>query len=289
MSSPSRLRRSYLFAPGSSPRVLGKVLGAGADAVVLDLEDAVAPQNKVAARAAVADLVVREAAAAPCEVHVRVNRTAGGYDTDDVAAVVGPGLRALRLPKAADAGEIAAVAALLDRLERDAGLEPGTVALYPTIESAAGVERARELAAAPRVESLVFGAADFLADVGAGGDGRDATLFARSTIVLASRTAGIAQPVDGAYTDLDDLDGLRRTTAWARSLGFFGRSAIHPRQLAVLHDVATPTPAELAWAREVAAVSERGAAAVVAGGFVDAAVARRARAILALAPEEARR
>src|SRR5690606_17197878 len=115
--------------------------------------------------------------------------------------VVAPGLAALRLPKAVSAAEAAAVAELLDELEGTRGLAPGTVGLYPTVESAAGVDRCRELAAAPRVVSLAFGAADFLADIGArGGDGQgdgyEATLLARSTLVLASRVAGIAPPVD---------------------------------------------------------------------------------------------
>jgi citrate lyase subunit beta/citryl-CoA lyase len=285
MSSPDRLLRSFLYAPGSRPDLLEKALDAGADAVILDLEDAVAPADKVTARRAVADLVARRAPAAACQVHVRVNRGPDGYDLDDVAAVVAPGLAALRLPKAVSAAEVAAVAELLDELEAARGLPAGTVGLYPTVETAAGVDRCRELATAPRVVSLAFGAADFLADIGAhGGDGYEPTLLARSALVLASRVAGIAPPVDGAWTRLDDEEGLRRSSRWARSLGFAGRSAIHPRQLPVIHEVFTPTAEEIAWARRVvAALGERSATAVVDGGFVDPAAARRARRLLALA------
>lgn len=282
---PGRLLRSFLYAPGSDERILGKALAAGADAVICDLEDSVAVADKPAARSAVAALVAGSAAGAACQVQVRVNRTPGGYDTGDIEAVVAPGLAALRLPKAVSAAEVAAVARLLDQLEPDRGLPAGSVGIYPTVETAAGVDQARVLAAAPRVVSIAFGAADFLADIGAhGGDGYQATLLARSALVLASRAAGIAPPADGAWTQLDDEDGLRRSTSWARSLGFFGRSAIHPRQLAVLHEIFTPGPDELAWARRVlAAVAEASGTAVVDGGFVDPPVVERARQLVALA------
>lgn len=286
-AQPGRLLRSLLYAPGSREQILHKALDAGADAVIFDLEDAVAAADKPAARQAVADLIRTRATGTACQVHVRINRGPHGYDPDDLAAVVLPGLAALRLPKATSADEVAAAATLVGEVEQTRGLPSGSVGLYPTVETAAGVEAARALAAAPRVVSIAFGSADFLADIGAhGGDGRDATLLARTTLVLASRTAGIGPPVDGAFTDLDDTDGLRRSTAWARSLGFFGRSAIHPRQLATIHEVFTPSPPELAWARQVLSALDSGAAtAVVAGQFVDAPAVRRARDLLALGEE----
>lgn len=287
MSSRSRLLRSFLYAPGSKEGLLGKALTAGADAVICDLEDAVAPDDKQEARAAVAKLVAECAAEAACEVHVRINRRPGGYDADDIDAIVAPGLAAIRLPKAVRPDEVASVARLTGELERERGMAPGSIGLYPTIESAAGAEQARALASAPRVVALAFGSADFLADIGAlGGDGRDATLVARSMLVLASRAAGAGPPVDGAFTDLDDMAGLRQTTAWARSLGFFGKSAIHPRQLGVIHDVFAPTAEELTWAERVVASMDGGAVtAVLDGEFIDAAVLQRAHGVLALAKE----
>jgi citrate lyase subunit beta / citryl-CoA lyase len=246
--------------------------------------------DKGRARSLVGTAVREQGGSAACEVHVRVNRSAKGYDTDDLDAVVVPGLAALRLPKAVVPEEVEAVAQQLDALERDRGIASGAVGLYPTIESAVGVEQARALAGAARVVSLAFGTEDFLADIGVhGGDGRDATLVARSTIVLASRAAAIAPPVDGAYTDLEDPDGLRRTTAWARSLGFFGRSAIHPRQLPIIHEVLTPSEAEIDWARRVVeSVRDGAATAVLDGSFVDAPVVERAQGILAIAQESSR-
>lgn len=281
--------RTYLYAPGSSAVLLGKVLGAGADAVILDLEDAVAGREKGRARAAVGALVAERAAGAPCEVHVRINRSARGYDTDDLRAVVAPGLAGLRLPKAERPGEIMACDELLGALEQAAGMTTGSVALYPTVESAVGVLRAEALAAASaRVARLGFGALDLLADLGARGpvDG-PATLQARSSVVLASRAAGVGAPVDGVHPDLEDLDGLRRATTWARDLGFFGKSAIHPRQLPVIAEVFTPTAQEVERALRVVAAAEAGelhgrAALVVDGGFVDPPVVLRARSVLAL-------
>jgi citrate lyase subunit beta/citryl-CoA lyase len=292
VSLPDVLPRSYLYGPGSNERILTKVLDAGADAVILDLEDAVPLDQKLSARAAVADLVARRATDAACEVHVRVNvAPSGGSDLDDVRAVVAPGLAALRLPKAEDPDHVRAVAALLDELEAERGIPSGTVRLYPTVESVAGLDRARELAAcSPRVATLVYGPADLAADLGIPEpDDRDATLLARSTLVLACRLAGVGAPVDGAYTAVADLDGLEATAAWARRLGFGGKSALHPRQLPALHRVFTPSDEEVAHARAVvASLADGRAVAMVDGGFVDPAVVARAHNVLARHAHHAR-
>lgn len=265
-----------------------KALAAGADAVILDLEDSVVPEDKLAARGAVAAVIAAVGASgstAPAELHVRVNHHDGGPDLDDVAAVVGPGLTGLRLPKTASAGEVRAVADALDSLEDIEGMAPGTVRLYLSIETAAAALAAAELAAAPRVARLVFGATDFLADIGSPGtvDG-PATALARGMLVLASRAAGIAAPIDCVHTALDDEEGLRRGALAARELGFFGKSVIHPRQIAVVHDVFSPGDAELARARRVLAHAEaHGAGATrLDGELIDAAVVARARRLVAM-------
>lgn len=273
--------RSYLYAPGSRPDVMAKAVAAGADAVILDLEDAVAAADKQTARAAVAAFLAAHADDAPCPLHVRINRGS----RDDLAAVVGPGLSALRLPKAESGEEVAAVAAQLESLEASAGIAPGTVALYPIVESATGVAAVAQLAAAPRVARLCFGATDFLADINAPGDpDGPATLLARQSLVLHSRVAGIGAPVDSVHTALDDESGLRASARAGRELGFMGKSIIHPRQLPAVHAVFTPTDAELDRARRVLAADGRGAA-VLDGELVDPAVVARARATLALAGE----
>lgn len=285
MSLADVLPRSYLYGPGSNARILEKVLDAGADAVILDLEDAVPADQKVSARAAVAELVRTRASGAPCEVHVRINvGPAGGFDLEDLRAVVAPGLAALRLPKCEDVASVREVAAVLDGLERSEGMEAGTVRLYPTIESVRGLDRARELATcSARIATLVYGPADLAADLGIPEpDDRDATLLARSSLVLACRLAGVGAPVDGAYTQVQDLEGLERTAAWARRLGFGGKSALHPRQVPVLHGVFTPSDAEVAHARAVvASLADGRAVAMVDGGFVDPAVVARAHHVLA--------
>jgi citrate lyase subunit beta / citryl-CoA lyase len=273
--------RSYLYAPGSSPRIIDKVLTAGADAVILDLEDSVAPDDRVTARTAVARLVRERAGSSPCAVYVRVGMDGDAYALDDVRAVVAEGLDGIRLPKAADPAAVRAVADALDDAEAEQGLARGTVALHLTIESALGLERMPELVVSPRVAAFAFGEADFLADIGASA-GREATLYARSRLVVVSRSLGLASPADGAYTALDDLDGLADAARWARSLGFSGKSALHPRQLDAIHAAFTPTEGERRWAERVLTTVEGGVAtAVVDGAFIDAPAIRRARGIVA--------
>lgn len=280
MPEPPALR-SYLYAPGSNPRILAKVLDAGADAVVLDLEDAVAPADKATARAAVARLVAERGAGAPCQVHVRVNRDL----REDLRAVVVPGLAGVRLPKVESAADVRAADELLSELEGRAGVAAGSVALYPTVETAVGVLAARELAgASPRVARLGFGALDFMADLGLPGSvGGPAANDARSRLVLASRAAGVGAPADGVYPGLDDPEGLRRACASARDLGCFGKSALHPRQLAAIHQVFTPSAEEVGYAERLLQAIGGNATGMVDGQFVDAPVVARARALLALA------
>ncbi len=286
MAEPPPIR-SYLYAPGSDPRVMEKALAAGADAVILDLEDSVAPEDKMAARGQVGAVIAQagRVGAGPAELHVRVNHGPDGPDLDDVAAVTAPGLTGLRLPKIGSAAEVRAVADALDSLEDIGGMAPGTVRLYLSIETAAAALAASELATAPRVARLVFGATDFLADIGSPGtvDG-PATAPARGILVLASRAAGIGAPVDCVHTALDDEDGLRRGAAAARELGFFGKSVIHPRQIAAVHEVFTPSAEELASARRVLDhVRAHGAGATrLDGQLIDAAVVARARRLVAM-------
>jgi citrate lyase subunit beta/citryl-CoA lyase len=294
--------RSYLYAPGSNPRVMDKALTAGADAVILDLEDSVAAEDKLTARQHVAAVIARAgtpgaAGAAtksardspgtpePRELHVRVNHGPNGPDLDDVAAVTAPGLTGIRLPKIGSADEVRSVAAALDTLEPAAGMAPGTVALYLSIETAAAALAAPELATAPRVARLVFGATDFLADI-ASPDATDgpATVVARGMLVLASRAAGIGAPVDCVHTALDDPQGLERSARAARQLGFFGKSVIHPLQIPAVHEVFTPSGTELSEARKILAHADaHGAGATkLDGELVDAAVVARARRLVAM-------
>jgi citrate lyase subunit beta/citryl-CoA lyase len=282
--------RSHLFAPGSNERVLGKVFDAGADAVVLDLEDAVAPEAKAEARRLVAAALATRASRPAPLVAVRINGIDTSWWRGDLDAVVGPGLHRVRVPKAESADQIRAVDAALAELEARRGVRVGAIGIVATIETAAGVMAAADLARAPRVRAFTFGAADFVRDIGADPASADlATLYARQHLVLVSRAARIEPPVAPVYTQVKDLDGLRRTTAEARAIGFFGRSCIHPSQVPVGNDAFTPGAAQIAAARAVLAAWEdalaRGVAAftMADGQFVDEAVARRARGLVALA------
>jgi citrate lyase subunit beta/citryl-CoA lyase len=287
------LLRSYLFAPGHDEKLLGKVFAAGADAVVLDLEDAVAPPEKARAREQVRRALEQRRRGSGPEAWVRINGLESREWGEDVEAAVSPALAGVRVPKAESVAALRALDEALARAEAKRGLSTGSVAVACTIESAAGALAARELAGGPRVRHLTFGAADFAADVGADpGPLELETLAVRAHLVTASRAAGIAPPVASVFRRMDDEEGLRRSTEAARRLGFFGRSVIHPRQIAVVHEVFTPRPEEVRRAEEIVKALEKagGGAAVAADGqFVDAAVARRARAILELARSLAER
>ena len=266
------MHRSYLFAPGHNTKLLTKVFDAGADAVMLDLEDAVPPDAKDSARTMVARVLAER------EAWVRVNAVGTLVCEADLAAVAGVAT-GIRIPKVESAEDAQWVA---DRA-------PGTP-LICAIESARGILAAAEIATVEGVRHLSLGGVDLRRDVGAG-DGALQTLYARSHLVVVSRAAGLEPPIDSVYPRLDDDDGLREETAFARSLGFFGKSAIHPRQLPALHEAFTPTQDERAWAAQVVdAFDTAGGEAVRLpdGEFVDVPVAQRARRLLELADALAR-
>jgi citrate lyase subunit beta / citryl-CoA lyase len=259
--------RSYLFAPGHNAKLLERVFAAGADAVILDLEDAVPPEAKQTARRMVA------AALADHPAWVRVNAAGTALCEADLAAV-SDAAYGIRVPKAESPEDATWVA---DRA-------PGKP-LICAIETARGVLAAAEIAAAPGVRHLAMGGVDLARDLNATG-GNLQTLYVRSHLVVASRAAGIRPPIDSVYPRLDDERGLREQVAFAYSLGFFGKSAIHPRQLPVLHGVFTPTTDQITWAQEVIAAFDAAGGAALrlpSGEFVDLPVAERARRLLELA------
>lgn len=259
--------RSYLFVPADRPERLARALAAGADAVIVDLEDAVAPAAKDAARDALATWL-HATHAAP--VLVRINAPATAWFADDLRVCTHPQVHGIVVPKAEDAATLAHVAARA----------PGR-ALLPLIESAAGLDAVRGIAASPRVARLVFGSIDFQADLGIEGDD-DALLFFRSQLVLASRLANLDAPVDGVTTALGDDEAVARDTARARRLGFGAKLCIHPKQVAAVNRGFLPSEAERDWARRVLAAAEAsgGAPVAVDGRMVDAPVLLRARRLL---------
>ncbi|WP_055565968.1 HpcH/HpaI aldolase/citrate lyase family protein [Streptomyces atriruber] len=267
---------TWLYVPGDRPDVVAKALHAGADAVIIDLEDAVAPDRKEYARTATAELL---SAPQPLPVHVRVNALDGPLAEADLRAVAPlPGVAGLRLPKVTSRAEVIRVA------ERAVPADGGAPALHALVESALGLEHAFAIATAhPALRGVSLGEADLRADLGVRDEaGLD---WARSRVVVAARAAGLAPPAQSVHPDIRDLDGLAASCARGRALGFLGRAAIHPRQLPVIERAYLPTPAEIERAEEItkAAATDEGALALPDGRFVDKAVVEGARRVLALA------
>ena len=268
--------RSYLYVPGDDPRRIEKALATGADAVVIDLEDSVAPNRKEEARSNAAT-VLESVPARP--VFVRINAPGSELAARDIAAVAALQLSGLRLPKVESLESVRLVAETLEALRSEAGIQC-------LIESALGLEHALEIARShERVAGISLGEADLAADLGV----RDEAglLYARSRIVSASRAAGLPGPVQSVYTNVKDLDGLRRSTEEGKNMGFVGRSAIHPSQVPIINEVFTPTEEEVAEAQELLdrlegeAGSGTGAFVLEDGRFVDRAVVESARRTLA--------
>ena len=264
--------RSYLFVPADRPVRYAKALASGADAVIVDLEDAVAASAKDGARRSLAAWLDSGGNG----VAVRINDAASPSFAADLALVARPGIVTVVVPKAERADDLARIRAAAPR-----------ATLLPLIETAAGVDRVREIAHADGVARLAFGSIDLSLDLGieAGGDGDELLLF-RSQVVLASRLAGLDAPVDGVTIAIDDAAAIEADTRRARRLGFGAKLCIHPRQLAAVHAAFAPSASELAWAERVvaAAGATDGAAVAVDGRMVDRPVLLRARALLARKP-----
>lgn len=264
--------RSVLFVPGDRPDRFAKAEVSGADLVVLDLEDAVRPDRKDAARAEVVTWL-----SGPGTGCVRINPAASQWYGADVAAIAAtPGLVGLMLPTAEDRHDVATLTSAV----------PEGVRIVLLVETALGLSRVAELAAAAGTARLAFGSLDFALDIGAA-HVREALLLARSTLVYAARVAGLAPPLDGVTTDLADDDALRADAEHARDLGFTGKLCIHPRQVPAVNTTFTASPDEVAWAHRVIAATDGADGAIALDGqMVDRPVVERARRILAVAQQQ---
>lgn len=262
--------RSYLYVPGDRPDRLSGARERGADALIADLEDAVAPPNKAKARELVSDWI--RPGPGP-QQWVRINAESVA---EDLAAVVVPGLTGIVVPKA----EPALLAKVNGALNAD-------IALIPLIETALGLLQAFQVASAPRVLRLGIGEADLIAELGLRpGPDRAELAGVRLQVVTASAAAGIARPVGATSTDFRDLEAFRAGAELLARQGFRGRTTIHPAQVPVVHSVFSPSAGDVAAARDIVERFEQaGGGPVVdaAGRFVDLAVVRSAREILALA------
>ncbi|EHR53593.1 citrate lyase beta subunit [Saccharomonospora marina XMU15] len=260
MTRSPRQARTMLFVPGDRPDRFAKAVATGADAVVVDLEDAVVPEGKERARAAAADWL----AAGDTGAVVRINAHGTPWFADDLAMVIET-RAAVMLPKAQDGAVLAAL---------------GAEQVVALVETAAGIQRVNEVCAAPGVVRVAFGSVDLAAELGVAHDDHLALTHARSALVVACAAAGLPGPVDGVTTALHDTDALLADMRHARRLGFTGKLCVHPSQVAPLHDALKPTPSELDWARRVLAAAADGAAAQVDGQLVDKPVVERARGLI---------
>lgn len=261
--------QSYLFVPATRPTRFASALASGADAVIIDLEDAVEMDAKQEARQTLSRWVSR---AHP--VLVRINGRATPWFDDDATLGAFGGVAGIVLPKAESADDVKALAARIG----------GEVAIYPLIESAKGVLAAREIAQAPGVQRLMFGTLDFIAEMGMDDD-REALNHFRAQLALCSRAAGIEPPVDGVTPDIHDAERLAGDTINGKRHGFGAKLCIHPQQIATVHGCYRPSASELARAMRIleAAASAGSAAFVVEGKMVDRPVVLRAQRLVSLA------
>ncbi len=284
------MRRSMLFLPGNTPNMLINGSYLGSDAIIFDLEDAVSPAEKDAARILVRN-TLRYMDMRGCEVIVRINSIDTPYWKADIDAILPQKPNMILLPKTGCAQDILTADSYITELENKLGLEPLTVGLMPLIETAMGVENAFSIASASsRVRALFLGAEDLTADLQCKRtkEGREIE-YARTRLVVAARAAGV-DVYDTPFTDVNDDEGIRRDAELAKALGFTGKASISPRHVEVINDVFCPTEKEIDYAYEVldaiALAKEQGRGAIsLHGKMIDAPIVARAERTIAMARE----
>lgn len=283
------LFRSLLFAPGNHARRVEKALTLDADVVILDLEDAVAVSEKPATRPLVAEALQKRRA---CLGYVRVNAFDTPYCYGDLQAVVHKGVDGVMLPKVESAAQLQCIDWLMTQLERERGLEDGSVDLLPIIETGKGVSALKSIcAASPRVRRLSFGAGDYSLDMNMRWTRDEREMdHARASIAVESRAADLEPPLDTVFIHLGEIDALKASTERVRDMGYQGKLCIHPEQVPVVNQVFTPAEEEVARARRYvkafeAAEASGSASIQVDGYFIDYPIVEKARRILEIAEQ----
>ncbi len=286
------LNRSFLFAPGNVARRVEKALTLQADAVILDLEDSVAPSDKPATRKVVAEALARPR---ECRGYVRVNAASTPFCFRDLVETLHKGVDGVVLPKVESAADLHAIDWLIANLEREHGVAEGSIDLMPLIETAAGVQRVERILQARslrpyagpwRVKRIAFGAGDYANDVGLAPTLEESELAdARARLVLASRAAGLENPLDSPWFHFKEADAFRRALERSRRGGFQGRLCVHPDQIGPVNGAYLPTEDELAAAERIVAAfrdsEAKGEAAIqVDGQMIDYPIVHRARRLL---------
>ena len=277
-----------LFVPGNRPELVAKAVASGVDALIFDLEDSVPAASKGLARENLAGLEPL-----PVALYVRVNGGETDHLWEDVTAAGSAGVAGIVLPKAEEPALLQRIEGALTALELSRGGTRGETEIVPLIESARGVMATYEMCrSTPRVRSVLFGSGeegDLVADLGCQWTPEGTGLLtARAMVLMAARAAGVEEPMEAVYMDFKNLDGLRTECELARRLGYVGKVAIHPQQVAVINDVFTPSAEEVAKHQRIVdkfeeAVAHGSASLSVDGRMVDYAVARVSRTILARA------
>ena len=282
------MRRSMLFLPGNNPNMIINAGCLGADAIIFDLEDAVAPAEKDAARILVRN-TLRHSDLSGCDVIVRINSVDTDYWKSDLDLILPESPDVILLPKASTPADVLAVDSYMSEVEARVGLNPGTVALMPLIETALGVENAYVIASASkRICALFLGAEDLTADLRCKRtkEGREIE-YARQRLVVAARAAGV-DVYDTPFTDVNDDEGIVKDATLAKAFGFSGKASISPRHVEVINQVFSPTLAEIDYAYEVLDAIElakkQGKGAVsLYGKMIDAPIVARAEQTIAMA------
>lgn len=287
------LQRSWMFVPGHRQRMIDKALGLNADAIMLDIEDGVAPEEKATARKLIGQALSVERAHGSPKRFVRINAIGHQRMEDDLGAVLRPGLDGLVLPKVESVDDIRTVAAVVDEREAALGKDPDSIRFLVAIESPAGLLHAPEIAAcSKRITGLMFGAEDFGKEMGLPtvreGEAQE-LLYARSALVIAAAAAHV-QAVDGVWVDLQDPEGLASFALQSRRLGFSGMSSIHPSQIEPINIMFSPSREEIEYAEQVIQAYEdalaRGDGSIAFGGqLIDRPIIERARRTLELAEQ----
>jgi len=285
------LIRSWMFVPGHRQKMIDKAFGLNADAIMLDIEDGVAPGEKGTARKNIAESLGREKAAGSPARYVRINAIGHERMAADLKAVIRPGLEGLVCPKVDTVDEVRTVDAVLNEREPNQNMAKGSVRLLIAIESPKGLLNAPAIAAASsRIVGIIFGAEDFGREVGLPtvreGEARD-LIYARSAIVVAAAAAHV-QAVDGVWVDLNDSAGLLGFAKQSRQLGFSAMSCIHPSQVDPINTVFSPTADEINYCQKVLHAFEeanaRGDGSIAFGGqLIDRPIIERARRTIDMA------
>lgn len=280
--------RSILFTPGNEPDKIKKALLSQVDAVALDLEDAVAYEQKDQARQTICQALQQKPS---LPVFIRLNAVSSPYFLDDLMATIQLPITGFMLPKTESCDELQKFDWLLGLLEKKSELPVGNHKIIPFIENAKGILQAQAIAAGPRVKCLAFGGVDYSQSLGLPYPQNSKGLFfARNQLVLASHAAGIEPPLDTVFPDLENHNLLQTEARIAKNLGFQGKLIIHPKQIQPVQQLFTPTPEELAYARKIVQAFAKAEALGIAviqldGKLIEYPIVHRAKSILAYANE----